>query len=145
MEDFFHRKMQHIVKSNENRKRIFAFLEKNCLSHPWMTELEKLDHLRYIVYEIYTEWNVYPKLDELFAWIKSNSFGYGNEVFRTCKQLIDEEDEFITNPPVVDEGVNQCRRCKSLRTFSFTKQTRSSDEAATVFVSCTECGLKFKM
>jgi hypothetical protein len=145
MEAFFHRKLQHIVKNADNRKRIFTFLEKNCLHEPWMTETEKHDHLRYIIYEIYTEWNVYPKLDELFAWIKSNPFAYGNDVFHTSKQIIDEEDDFIINPPIVDEGVNQCRRCKSFRTFSFTKQTRSSDEASTVFVSCTECGLKFKM
>lgn len=145
METFFHRKMQNIVKNQENRNRIFHFLKSKCLDQPWMTESEKQKYLQYIIYEIYTEWNCLPKLDELFLWIKSNPFGYRNEAFSLCRQIIEEEDEFIIHPPTVDEGVNQCRRCKSFRTFSFTKQTRSSDEAATVFVSCTECGFKFRM
>lgn len=145
MEDLFHQRMQTIVKNKKNRSDIFGFIEKKCFDDSWMTSCDKRDYLLYIIYEIHTEWNVIPKLDELFEWIKSNPFGYNHESYQTYRHILKEEDDFIENPPSVDEGVNQCLKCKSFRTFSFTKQTRSSDEAATVFVRCTECGFKFKI
>lgn len=145
MEELFHQRMQTIVKNKQNRNEILRLIENKCFDDSWMTLCDKKEYLLYIIYEIHTEWNVIPKLDELFEWIKTNPFGYQHDSYRTCRHILKEEDDFIENPPVVDEGVNQCLKCKSFRTFSFTKQTRSSDEAVTVFVRCTECGFKFKI
>jgi transcription elongation factor S-II len=37
-----------------------------------------------------------------------------------------------------------CSRCKSTKTTSTQKQTRSADEPMTVFVFCTNCGKRWK-
>mmetsp|Transcript_1945 Transcript_1945/g.2714 ORF Transcript_1945/g.2714 Transcript_1945/m.2714 type:complete len:105 (+) Transcript_1945:760-1074(+) len=37
-----------------------------------------------------------------------------------------------------------CGRCKSIKTTSTQKQTRSADEPMTVFVLCTNCGNRWK-
>lgn len=54
-------------------------------------------------------------------------------------------DDFLLQPPDVEEGMLECRRCHSRRTFSFSKQTRRSDESATVFVQCAQCGCNFRL
>jgi len=54
-------------------------------------------------------------------------------------------DDFLLQPPDVEEGLLECRRCHSRRTFSFSKQTRRSDESATVFVQCAQCGCNFRL
>lgn len=41
--------------------------------------------------------------------------------------------------PEVDEGMFTCLKCKSKRIFTASKQTRSGDEATTVFAKCSEC------
>lgn len=57
----------------------------------------------------------------------------------------EEMDAFLTNPPEVEEGVIECRRCKSRRTLSYSKQTRRADESATVFVKCIVCHHAFRL
>lgn len=42
-----------------------------------------------------------------------------------------------------EEGILACL-CGSFRTLVQTKQTRSGDEAMTVFATCTDCGRKWK-
>jgi DNA-directed RNA polymerase subunit M/transcription elongation factor TFIIS len=56
---------------------------------------------------------------------------------KTITQLIESN-----NLPEVPDSINPCHECKSLKTVSYTKQTRSSDEGATVFVKCTKCGAR---
>lgn len=38
-----------------------------------------------------------------------------------------------------------CSKCKSKKSIISERQTRSGDEPATIFVTCTECGFCFKM
>ena len=38
-----------------------------------------------------------------------------------------------------------CSKCKSKKSVISERQTRSGDEPATIFVTCTECGFCFKM
>ena len=42
------------------------------------------------------------------------------------------------------EGLLQCFRCKSTRVESYQRQTRSADEAMTMFCMCLECHHKWK-
>ena len=42
-------------------------------------------------------------------------------------------------------GMFTCVRCKSQKTSSSQKQTRSADEPMTVFVKCDNCGKRWKI
>jgi|AACY02.14.fsa_nt_gi DNA-directed RNA polymerase subunit M/transcription elongation factor TFIIS len=65
---------------------------------------------------------------------------------------IQEQNEFITNPFEVEEGVFECRAidpltgkiCGSKRVFSYTKQDRSCDEGTSVYCQCTKCKSKWR-
>ena len=137
MKKIFFTNFKEIISKN-NREKIFV--EKEDLSFD-----EKYNFLLYIFYEIHTEWISLPKLEELYIGIKKKNFGYEHEQFSSIRQSFREEEDFIMNPPIIEEGVIECKKCKSKRTFSFNKQTRSSDEAVTVFVRCVDCGIQFRM
>jgi transcription elongation factor S-II len=42
------------------------------------------------------------------------------------------------------EGMFECGRCKSKKTSYYQKQTRSADEPMTTFVTCNNCGKKWR-
>ena len=60
----------------------------------------------------------------------------------TFKRQYDEETQDIqvmtTKLPIV-EGLYQCSKCKSKKTFSRQVQTRSADEGMTNIIQCAEC------
>lgn len=43
-----------------------------------------------------------------------------------------------------EEGMFQCGKCKSKKTHYYQMQTRSADEPMTTFVTCLECGNRWK-
>ena len=65
-----------------------------------------------------------------------------NGMFRECSDKFDKESEIIKNPFPVSECSEPCPRkgCGSERTLTYHKQTRSADEATTVFIFCGKCG-----
>ena len=63
------------------------------------------------------------------------------EIYR---HKLEEQDDFLENPFEIEDGVIECNKCGSKRTYSYTKQTRSGDEATTVFSVCAKCGAKWK-
>lgn len=142
MESTFDKKFKAILKSKRNRKAIYKFI--NDLVDTSENE-SKSDLLYFYMYEVYTEYMIIPKLEDLFQSIKMKQIGYYHSNFEKIRKCLEEEQNFIENPPVVEEGVIECGKCKSKRTFSFNKQTRSGDEAVTVFVRCADCGHQFRM
>lgn len=76
---------------------------------------------------------------------RSPSLLFDHTVFTHIKQMLEEETKFLDNPIVVEDGVVECRKCKSLKTISFAKQTRGSDEGTSVFVTCVMCHHKFRL
>jgi DNA-directed RNA polymerase subunit M/transcription elongation factor TFIIS len=65
--------------------------------------------------------------------------------YKDFKNKIEEHDKFLVKPFEVDEGVLECGKCGSNKTISYTKQTRSGDEATSVFALCYQCNNKWKM
>jgi DNA-directed RNA polymerase subunit M/transcription elongation factor TFIIS len=57
---------------------------------------------------------------------------------------IQEENAFQEHPPDLEEGVLECGRCHSKRTYSFQRQTRSADEGATTYSQCALCGHRWR-
>ncbi len=71
-----------------------------------------------------------------------------NAMYMTHRQLKDNQrmrDEYITSPVDVEEGVMQCNKCGSMRTFSSQKQVRSGDEGFSTFCACANCGAKWRI
>ena len=78
-----------------------------------------------------------------YSNIKKQKFGWNSDNFIENKNKIEEHDHFIMNPFQIDEGVMECGKCGSRKTYSYTKQTRSGDEATTVFAICCNCNNKW--
>jgi DNA-directed RNA polymerase subunit M/transcription elongation factor TFIIS len=68
----------------------------------------------------------------------SISIGWQHECYKTFRDLIKEQDDFLIKPFEVEEGVLECK-CGSRRVLSYSKQCRSSDEPMTTFATCMKC------
>ena len=103
------------------------------------------EELEYLLYEIVAEYLYTDNLRQVMDQVQKKELGWNHPNFRQICQDFQEEDDFIQNPPVVEEGVMECTKCGSKRTFSFSKQTRRSDESATVFIRCSNCNYTYKI
>lgn len=83
------------------------------------------------------------KLSALMYNLKNNKFEWDDVIYDDHKIRQNEEDDFIENPFQVEEGVLECYKCGSKRTISYTKQTRSADEPASVIATCINCKNKW--
>lgn len=52
--------------------------------------------------------------------------------------------EYNPDPATLPDGQFQCSKCKSRKTTFYELQTRSADEAMTVFLRCANCGKRWK-
>ena len=59
------------------------------------------------------------------------------------KRKLQDYEAFIVKDIFGDDGI-KCRKCGYIVEAN-SKQTRSADEGATVFISCSNCGTRFKM
>lgn len=98
----------------------------------------------FLCFEFLSELMCSMELREVVRNLTEGRVGWKHPVFEDMSRAVRQYDEFLTNPPEVQEGVIECA-CGSRRTFSFSKQTRRADESATVFVRCSACGKTFRM
>jgi transcription elongation factor S-II len=59
----------------------------------------------------------------------------------------DQKNEALLNAQAgikADAGLFKCRRCGKRKTSNYQKQTRCADEPMTVFVTCLNCGNKWR-
>lgn len=82
-------------------------------------------------------WKQYEKQYALRHRIEK--FGWEHPAFDSISKELKEEEEFIENPFEVKEGIMDCIKCGSKKTFAYQKQVRSADEGFTLFVSCLKC------
>lgn len=125
-----------LFRKKENADRLMGFLRS--LSRD---EEEAL----YLLYEVVVEYLYTDSLHQVMEQVQKKEIGWGHPNFHQIAKDFQEEDDFIQNPPMVEEGVMECTRCHSRRTFSFSKQTRRSDESATVFIRCSNCNYTYKI
>lgn len=78
-------------------------------------------------------------LPATLATLKKQTVGWKHPMFDDMKRKIEEHDDYLAKPFDVAEGVVECKKCGSRRTFSVQKQCRSSDEPMTTFSRCVEC------
>lgn len=82
------------------------------------------------------------KLGDILKSIKEEKYGWAHPQYREAFDRLEEQDDFITNPFQVEEGVLQCN-CGSRKVYSFSKQTRSADEPMTTYAECVTCNAKW--
>lgn len=78
-------------------------------------------------------------LRDLLTCLYKGEFGWEHAAYATLRAQQEEEDTFTTTPLEVEEGILECNKCGSKKTFSYQKQTRSIDEGATTFAQCVVC------
>jgi DNA-directed RNA polymerase subunit M/transcription elongation factor TFIIS len=99
--------------------------------------------------EIYT-WCVYQivglllqdisAMKKLANDVKTGKIGWKSCSYDIISSKIEEYDDYLVKPFEVVEGVVECGKCQSKKTWSVQKQTRSADEPSTTFSRCVECG-----
>lgn len=76
-------------------------------------------------------------------WLKSVEGGFENEMFSHLNRIRQEQDEYISTPYEVEEGVVECVKCKSKKVYSVSVQTRSADEPMSTRATCMNCKYKW--
>lgn len=125
-----------LFKKKENKERFLEFVASVS---------KDADDARYMIFEIISEFLYVNQLRPVMEQVKKKEMGFQHPNFESIRREFQEQDDFLENPPQVQEGIMECKRCHSKRTFSFSKQTRRSDESATVFIRCSNCSFMYKI
>ena len=78
-------------------------------------------------------------IDKILIDSKNKAHCWDHECFENVKKRLHEHDDFVVHPFEVEEGVIQCLKCNSKRTYTYSKQTRGSDEPTSIFAQCVKC------
>ena len=107
--------------------------------------LSKLDEeiVQQVIYELCVDLKSKKSIKECYKKLISNKYIYGANEFEEYRIKQQEQDEFLTTPIEVEEGVLECH-CGSKKTVSFTLQTRSGDEGTDVWARCVVCNTTWK-
>lgn len=125
-----------LFAKKSNRERFIKFIR---------TMAKDDEEMKYIIYELATEFMYCNNQQQIVDQVRKKDIMWNHPNFEFIRSEMQEEDDFLENPPEVEEGVMECARCHSKRTFSFSKQTRRSDESATVFIRCSNCNYTYKI
>jgi DNA-directed RNA polymerase subunit M/transcription elongation factor TFIIS len=137
-----------MTEYQENLKTLNSVVNDNALSTQILAELASLNkhQLSHAVFEFVGSVIEHMLLDTTALpvdvarkIISEQTFGWGHMKFNSIKTKMSERDDFILKPFDVEEGTLTCKKCKSKKVFSYSKQIRSSDEPASVFAQCIEC------
>lgn len=97
----------------------------------------RLDLYNWIIYQ--TVGLMLSETPNLKKTIKNGQVGWKSPIYDEITEKIIEHDDFIVMPFEVVEGVVECPKCGSAKTWSVQRQTRSSDEPMTTFSRCATC------
>jgi transcription elongation factor S-II len=91
------------------------------------------------------ELHVHPA--EVLVRLDDKTMARGTDVeqWTTAFEMELEKETHLVNPESHSSSLLKCRRCKSERISTKQVQTRGADEAMTVFCSCDDCSLRWKM
>ena len=123
-----------LVMSKNNAKDLSFILNYLYLEDPNIVAMEMIGLVR--------EGKTKSELKDLLI---NGKYQFDSDIYEDVRYRMKEFESFILKPFEVDEGVLTCNKCGSNRTFSYTKQTRSGDEATTVFAVCSKCNARWKI
>ena len=126
-------------------KSIFNFCIKNCdkkyIEKSWDNPV-----FEYMYKQKFILINITLNDEHIIEKLNSKEILARNLSFMTPEELCPEKwkaIEFVDDN--VEDGIFQCRKCKSRKTTYYSMQTRSADEPMTNFITCIECGNRWKM
>ena len=122
------------VKKESHRSNIKKYLDK-------ITTDEEIK--KGIIYDLFSHYKEGGEF--IMNMYKEKQYLFSHDAFDDIRTLIQEQEDFLNNPIRVEDGVIECHKCHSFKTFSYAKQTRASDEATSIFVTCAECKFQFKL
>ena len=76
--------------------------------------------------------------------VKFKSYELFPEKYEELTKLYDLDKDNTIVQKEVEDGIFKCRKCQSYKTTYYQLQTRSADEPMTTFITCLECGKKWK-
>jgi len=124
-----------LSKVLKNKKKI------NKIEELLFNSSNQLDYKRNL-YQVTVEIMNDKDLDDICMMIQAKNLGWNQKCFDDIRNKILEQDSFIQNPFNIAKGVLTCK-CGSDRVFSYSKMTRSGDEAMTTFAECVKCKKKW--
>jgi DNA-directed RNA polymerase subunit M/transcription elongation factor TFIIS len=122
------------------KKKIISYLHTYNIDN----SLDNIDELD-IIYEVGFILKENKNLKDTFDLLKNGKLFKNHPNFIDISKKMIEMDQFMDKPFEVTEGVNTCNKCKSTRTLSYNRQTRSGDEGMTVYVFCIDCNYRYTM
>jgi DNA-directed RNA polymerase subunit M/transcription elongation factor TFIIS len=126
-------KLSLLSHKKDNKKLILSHLSR-------YEDTDKLDKIYEMAFQMQEDGH---DLKKIFQGLKEEKLGLSHSDFSIVSKKMEETDLFMNKNFETVEGVNECGKCKSKRTISFTKQVRSADEGASVFITCIDCKHRF--
>jgi len=122
-----------VIKSADNIKIIEKYIFNQVDS----------DDYNKAIYQVIGDISSGKSLKSVLENVKKGNICWKHPCFSDITNKIAEKDEFIVRPFEVTEGVTECLKCGSKRTFTFQKQTRSLDEMTSTLCQCMNCKNKW--
>ena len=128
MEQTIDTSLASVLNNASNRKCFKKFL----------LGIQDEEEIKDALYEVVVALKNGDKVKTTYQRLATGKIGFHGDAFKDQREKQAEEDQFITNPAEVEEGVHECE-CGSRRTVSFTLQTSAGDESTAVWAQCVEC------
>lgn len=128
-----------------NQEKNITIFEKNIFEKSQDLEKNQEKNYKKLLYQTCYKISNDKDIKKILNNIKEDHIGWDSDIFKEIKAKLDKQDEFITNPFTVEEGVLVCSKCGSNKTYSYTKQIRRADEGTTVFCICVKCNSRWKI
>ena len=87
----FHDKFREVIHNKTNRNKVLKFLY-NIINDTVKNVQKQQEILYFYFYEIHVEWSIYPRIEDLFQFVRQKKIGYFHSEFDTIRQEIEEEE-----------------------------------------------------
>ena len=115
------------VKQDDNAARDIVM---HAVNDPAYSVSERYDIMYDLCVRKYSFEKVHSRLGQ---------YGFKSYTFMELESRQNDQDDFANGSCVIEEGIFTCGKCGCKKCFSFSKQTRSCDEGATVMNMCSVC------
>lgn len=140
-EDFI---VKFLTAKGVNLKQVAFFSESAKPIIQKLTKEEMYDVISTAIVELGGKINNNMAIKNYFKDIESKTDKYdavfASKAFNDFRKIEDEDIVRRRLGPNIQEGLIACIKCKSKKTRSYGKQTRSGDEGLTYTHTCQECG-----